>query len=1000
MSKPESNIISEYIKLTQEYQSKYGQRTILLMMVGVFYEVYGLRPIDTSMHQEIVYKSEIIEFSQVCNLNIAEKTSIYENQQVVMAGFRDYTLDKYLNILTTEGFTTVVYNQEKDGKNIKRTLHSIYSPGTYISNEETEQSRQITNNIMCIWTERTGNILIIGIATVNIFTGKSTIFEYQTPYTINPTTFDELERYVSTYLPSEVIFISDFQEMQINTILQYAGINQATHTHKIDTTDVKNEKVQNCAKQKYIHHILGQFYGEEAYTMCAEFNMHTIAVQAYCYLLNFIQEHNPNLVRNIELPDFDNKSERLILANHTLKQLNIIDDKSNDGKSCGQLSSVLSFLNRCSTSMGKRLFRTQLLNPTFSEIWLNKEYQMIEIMLQQDKSILGNFRKQLSKICDIDKVCRQIIADKTGFETFQHLYESIRNIQQLNLCLYENKDIVEYLSKQCNEHGKQGNIDNLVSKTVDEIDKMCIAFIHFLESQFTVNENDKKQNNYREIKPNVLLSYDEVVIKMDKNDDNYTEIQDYLNKLCTQNKENTSHIDLHMPGKTPYSLRITKKRATQFKTILQNLDTDTIIVNDHIQFPVKDIKFVSCSTTYDEIEIPVLTTLFKNQNKLAEDCEIEFKKVVDLILEKVETQWIPSLKILSNYTANLDVLICKAYLAKEYNYCKPEILVSDQDSTSFVRAKELRHCLIEHIQQNEIYVPNDIALDQDKTGILLYGTNAVGKTSLIRALGIAVIMAQSGMYVPCTQFTYRPYRAIFSRIVGNDNIFKGLSTFAVEMSELRVILKSADEYSLILGDELCSGTETESALSIFMAGLMTLSKQKSSFIFATHFHEIIKYDEMRELTKISIAHMAVHFDRELDCLVYDRKLQSGPGNRMYGLEVCKSLYLPNDFLEKAYEIRNKYHPETRGDLSNPTSSYNAMKMRGICELCNDEISQETHHLAEQNKADQEGYIGTFHKNHKANLLALCEKCHVKQHNQTIPVILGKKKTTKGYKLVK
>ena len=85
----------------------------------------------------------------------------------------------------------------------------------------------------------------------------------------------------------------------------------------------------------------------------------------------------------------------------------------------------------------------------------------------------------------------------------------------------------------------------------------------------------------------------------------------------------------------------------------------------------------------------------------------------------------------------------------------------------------LRHCLIEHIQQNELYVTNDVCIGNIKNetdsvntdGMLLYGTNAVGKTSLIRALGISVIMAQSGMYVPCSSFKYKPYTAIFSRIL-------------------------------------------------------------------------------------------------------------------------------------------------------------------------------------------------------------------------------------------
>ena len=75
-----------------------------------------------------------------------------------------------------------------------------------------------------------------------------------------------------------------------------------------------------------------------------------------------------------------------------------------------------------------------------------------------------------------------------------------------------------------------------------------------------------------------------------------------------------------------------------------------------------------------------------------------------------------------------------------------------------------------------------------------------------------------------------------------------------------------------------------------------MHKKSASFIFATHFHEIINYDEIKELEMLSFKHMAVHYDRELAALVYDRKLMDGPGNRMYGLEVCKSLHLPDDFL--------------------------------------------------------------------------------------------------------
>ena len=135
---------------------------------------------------------------------------------------------------------------------------------------------------------------------------------------------------------------------------------------------------------------------------------------------------------------------------------------------------------------------------------------------------------------------------------------------------------------------------------------------------------------------------------------------------------------------------------------------------------------------------------------------------------------------LTNMTSKLDVLQTRIYNAEKYNYCLP-LIKNTQNDSSYIDAMDMRHCLIEHLQQNEIYVPNDVCLGKDETrGMLLYGTNAVGKTSLIRALGICVILAQSGNYVPCSAFTYYPYNSVFSRILGNDNIFKGLSTFAVE----------------------------------------------------------------------------------------------------------------------------------------------------------------------------------------------------------------------------
>jgi len=218
-------------------------------------------------------------------------------------------------------------------------------------------------------------------------------------------------------------------------------------------------------------------------------------------------------------------------------------------------------------------------------------------------------------------------------------------------------------------------------------------------------------------------------------------------------------------------------------------------------------------------------------------------------------------------------------------------------------------------------------------------------------------------------------------------------------------LNLADQDSLILGDELCSGTESISAQSIFVAGIKQLCTKKSTFIFATHLHEIVNYDEIKELDgQISLNHMEVIYDKANDLLIYDRKLKDGPGTNMYGLEVCRSLNLPEDFLESAHQIRMKYHPEVSSLLEQKTSHFNAKKIMGKCEQCHDSIGSEVHHLQHQNEADKDGYIrksdGTvFHKNHPANLMTLCEKCHQMMHNEK-DVQHKKVKTSKGCKNVK
>jgi DNA mismatch repair protein MutS len=497
-----------------------------------------------------------------------------------------------------------------------------------------------------------------------------------------------------------------------------------------------------------------------------------------------------------------------------------------------------------------------------------------------------------------------------------------------------------------------------------------------------------------------------------------------------------NYVKIHETAKSDALLIITKRRSTLLKTLISNLidksgpkysicynskysKTNEIIELDLTLIDFKSHGSNNSNNVIISSQISSLTHAIQNSRDwLIEELGATYKTIIgefnnltasfyktnkannDALKNTNTNKNTSLLGSISQFVALSDVCYVKAYNALKYNYCKPRIADDPTLKTkSYVSFKKLRHCLIEHLNAHELYVTNDLELGTSIHGILLYGTNAVGKTSFIKSIGIAIIMAQAGMYVPCEEFTYYPYEYLFTRILGNDNIFKGLSTFAVEMCELRTIMKNANSNSIILGDELCSGTETTSALSIFVASLERLHFIQSTFLFATHFHEILEYEEIKSLDKLDAYHMCVLFDREKNTLIYDRKLRHGHGESMYGLEVCKSLALPDDFIERAYAIRNKYNKthSTTSVLEAKKSHYNANKLRGMCELCCDNEGTEIHHLQYQKNAKNGIINGEFNKNHKANLINICEACHHKIHNLNSEFRITK--TSDGYKLL-
>jgi DNA mismatch repair protein MutS len=995
-------LIKEYFELTKRYQNEYGDNTILLMQVGSFFEVYGI----CNEKMGTISGSRIIDFSQICELNIVEKNSCIEKDNVMMAGFKDIQIEKYIKKIQQAGFTAVVYVQDEASKNTTRSLGGIYSPGTYFQTD----TQALTNSITCVWVDyienkilMKGKFVVVGVANIDIYTGKTNIFQFREKYINNPTTYDELERFISIYNPSEIILISNLpEEKEIEHIISYAGINSSLihKIHILETSEQteKIKKVLNCEKQPYQKEILSKFYKFDDFDVFIQnFYENNIATQSFCYLLDFVYQHNPHLVNKLSEPIFENCSTRLTLANHSLKQLNIIDDGN---VKSSKYSSVSQLLNNCQTPMGKRKFLYNFLHPIYDEKMLQKEYDITEYLLGHFDNFNSLLKMRLPSIKDLSKWERSVFLKKISPKSFFNLYNNINTIRDIFNEIKQDCTIMNYLNiyehnisnieEYCNEIisyiNKNVNIELI--KNIDQIQQFETNFINI-----NVNEElDKKTETLRESE-----------LKLE-------EIRNYLSCLIEnkekKNSKTSDYVKIHETEKNNLGLVCTSRRCKLLSDALPK-DPTTIQLSFNFNGLTKyfDFKisksifaFEKQSSSNNFIVDEQINILCKNIYSV----KVSMKDLITVVYNKFVENfefYQNMLESIINFITLIDILHNKCSIATKFNYCKPVIVESEK---SFVDAKQLRHCLIERFQSNEAYVTNDVVLGNGTTdGILLYGTNAVGKTSIIKALGIAVIMAQAGLYVPCTSFSYKPYKYIFTRIIGNDNIFKGLSTFAVEMSELRTILRLVDENSLVLGDELCSGTETMSAISIFVAGIQELHKCKSSFIFATHLHEIVDFEEITVLDNVKIKHMSVVYDKEKDMLVYDRKLCDGPGSNMYGLEVCKSLSLPNDFITQAYNIRTKYCPENGSLLSLKTSHFNSKKIINMCENCGINPGKEVHHLYHQMDANSNGIIvnkdTVLHKNNLANLMTLCENCHNNMHNNFKKG--GRRvKTSKGVKL--
>ena len=212
-------IVEEYLKKDAYYKKKYGEKTFLLYHVGSFYEVYGVE--NHHSYENIKRYSEYLGLALGYKKQHNGHLCIYNNK-VLMTGFKDILLEKYIEKIHPFGYSVVVYIQkDKPGcKEKDRVFYNVYSPGTTFI----ENNQILSNNISCIWVQKlntiSGQKYIFGLSNINVFNGTSNLCEYYENYYHNPTTYDAIEKFLNVYNPIEVIMIHNLESQIFENILQ------------------------------------------------------------------------------------------------------------------------------------------------------------------------------------------------------------------------------------------------------------------------------------------------------------------------------------------------------------------------------------------------------------------------------------------------------------------------------------------------------------------------------------------------------------------------------------------------------------------------------------------------------------------------------------------------------------------------------------------------------------------------------------------------------------
>ena len=571
------------------------------------------------------------------------------------------------------------------------------------------------------------------------------------------------------------------------------------------------------------------------------------AVGAAGALLRYARELKPGGLPHLARPRVVRRGAVLPLDDMTRRNLELVESLRPDGGVTG--TTVLEVLDRTMTSMGARLLRRWLLAPLVDPGAINARLDAVEVLVRDPRG-RDRVREALDGVRDLERLAGRAALGRATPRELGALRDSIARLPDVRSAL----DGLEARGRAAALEQAAEHFDLLA----DLGEELARALVERPPAQAADGDA---------IRPGYDRELDELKDARDGG-------KQYIASLQARERERTAIPSLKVGFNKVfgYYIEVTNPHKDRVPPDYERRQT----LSGAERFVTPELKQYEAKVLGAEERIAV---------REAELVDALRTRVADAVA-RVQTT--------AGIVAELDVWSGLADLAHRDAYVRPEVTAGFT-----IELEASRHPVVERMMAREAFIPNDVRLDEGGRVILLTGPNMAGKSTLLRQVGLCVLLAQVGSFVPARRAVIGVVDRLFTRVGASDNLVRGQSTFMVEMSETSAILHGATARSLVLLDEIGRGTSTYDGVAIAWAVTEHLHNVIGcKTVFATHYHELTQLTE--ELAHARNFNVAV---REAgDEIVFLHRLEPGGADRSYGIHVGQLAGLPGAVVGRAWEV--------------------------------------------------------------------------------------------------